>query len=277
MDSELIVSTTTDSAAIAEAAATGDETGARAPAPKPDIQQLDGSSAVSYENERSERTLLLERLAQDEADLEVLTNPDDADSEQVTSNESAPEEAEAEPEPEPENIDMEAVRRAATEDAIAAARTQYAQPQSLQPSQADLNQLRSQLAVPFAARIAELRAKTTDIAELDKQSNIPIPVAVQDALLALPGGPEAALYLVRHPEQARQLSTMPEHLAVAKVAALTARLDPAANRPVPASRASRPISPVSGSSTKSSVPLDQLDYRDFVKVREQQMKSRYRR
>ncbi len=277
MDStELVVSTTTDSAGVAEAAAKGDEQRSRVPAPKPEVEKLDGSTAVSFEHERSERTLLLERLAQHDADLEALTSPE-GDSEQMSSTESAPEEAEIETQAEPENIDMEAVRKAATEDAIAAGRRWAADQQGhiAQPSQADLNQLRAQLAVPFAERMKELRAKASDIAEIDKQSNIPIPMAVQDALLALPGGPEATLYLVRHPSEAHKLRAMPEHLALAKVAQLTARLDPASSRQF-VSRAPAPITPVSGSA-KSSVPMDQMDYRDFVKLREQQMKNRYRR
>jgi len=277
MDSELTISTTTDPLHVAEAAANDDVQGARTPAPKLDVETLDGSTAVSYENERSERLMLLDRLAQQEADLEVLTNPDDADSEQVVTNESASEEVEAEPGP-AGNIDMEAVRNAAIGDAIAAGRRWAAeqQGQAAKPSQEDLNQLRAQLAVRFAARMKELRAKAPDIAEIDKQSNILIPIAVQDALLALPGGPEATLYLARHPEEAHKLRAIPEHLQVAKVAQLTARLDPAASR-VPVSRAPAPIRPVSGSSTKSAVQLDQMDYRDFVKAREQQMKNRYRR
>ncbi len=269
MDSELIVSTTTDPAGVAEAAANGDEAAARTPAPKPDVERLDGSTAVSFEHERSERLMLLERLAQDEADLEVLTNPDDADSEQVTSNESPSEEAEAEP----ENIDMAAVRAAATADAIEAGRRWVAEQQGqvAQPSQADLNQLRAQLAVPFAERMKELRAKASDIAEIDKQSNIPIPMAVQDALLALPGGPEATLYLVRHPEEAHKLRAIPDHLAVATVAQLAAKLDPASSFRAPASRAPKPISPVGGSSTKSSIDLDQTDYQTFRRERERQI------
>ena len=188
MDSELTITTTTDPLNVAEAAANDDAEGARVPTPKPEMQQLDGSSAVSYENERSERLMLLDRLAQQEADLETLSSPE-AESEQIVTNEPASEEAEAEPEP--ESIDMAAVRAAATADAIEAGRRWAAEQQGhvAQPSQADLNQLRAQLAVPFAERMKELRAKTPDIAELDRQSNIPIPVAVQDALLALPGGP----------------------------------------------------------------------------------------
>jgi hypothetical protein len=110
----------------------------------------------------------------------------------------------------------------------------------------------------------QLRAQTPDIAEL-----------VGDALLALPGGPEATLYLIRHPEQARELQGLPEHVAVAKVAQLTARLDPAAKRQ--RSNAPPPISPVGGSATRSSLPLDELPYAEYRRRRDEQSKNRYRK
>ena len=279
MDTDLQVATTTDTAAVAEAVANGDEQGSRSPAPKAEVEMDGSTAAVSFEHERSERTLLLERLAQHETDLEALIGPE-ADSVQLSSTEPS---EEGQPVDESKlGIDMAAVREAATSDAIEDARRlhreAYYQDQAKQhfPQQTELDQLRAQLAVPFAQRMQELRAKTPDIAELDKRSNIPIPPAVGDALLALSGGPEATLYLIRHPEEARQLQQVPEHVAVAKVAQLTARLDPATKRRA-VSNAPAPISPVGGSSTKSSIPLDQADYQTYRRVRDQQAKERFRR
>src|SRR5438105_4838237 len=124
MDADLRVATTTDSAAVASAVANADEEGGRVPAPKLDVEKLDGYTVASYEHPRSERTLLLERLSQHEADLEALTT----DSEQVTSTETADEAEEEQALDESEfGIDMAAVRKAATEDAIAAARRQQAE------------------------------------------------------------------------------------------------------------------------------------------------------
>src|SRR6266567_8092095 len=70
----LSVATTTDSLAVATAAARNDEAGARIPAPPPEVSEMDGSSVVSFEHPRSERTLLLERLAEAENDFTEMSS-----------------------------------------------------------------------------------------------------------------------------------------------------------------------------------------------------------
>ena len=188
MPNELTIATTTDAADVVKAAAGNDETFARVPAPKFDGEQLDGSTAVSFEHPRSERSMLLERLKQHESDLEALTGPE-ADYEKVTSTESASAEAE------PENIDIAAVRKAATEDAISAARRQqqerdsyYQQQQSqhLAPAQIEIQKLRAELMPPFQEKFRALIADV-DAQQLQQTLQIPLSEKLLDGLLCLPG------------------------------------------------------------------------------------------
>jgi len=275
-ETELQISTTTDTQAIAQAAADGDEKGARVPAPKPD-----SADSVSFEHPRSERLMLLERLKQHESDLEALGSSD-ADYEQVTTNEPETVSEEAEPEEAAEKVgvDMEAVRAAATADAIEAGRRWAASQQQNAhvgptPAQmeAEAEAIRAQARPAFQKRFAEL---TKGIDPKQLRVDIPIPKIVEDALLTLPGGPEATLFLAQNPAEAQKLQSVPEHLALAHVAQLTARLNPGFHRR-PTSNAPPPIRPLGGSSTKSSVPPDEMSYQDYRRMRDAQEKNRYKR
>jgi hypothetical protein len=260
MPNELVIATTTDSGDVVKAAAANDESAARVPAPKFD------PADASYEHPRSERALLLERLAEAENDLAQFAT------EQVTTNEPAGEEKGAGEQPDDEILQR--VREAAVQDAVQHAREQYAREQQqahLAPVQTELNELRAAALVPFRARMAELTAGLNL-----KVPNIPIPDAVSDVLVTLSGGPEATLYLAQHPEEARQLQTLPESIAVAKVAALTARLDPAARQRRP-SQAPAPIRPISGSATRFQKPPDEMTYQEYRTFRDKQEKTKYRR
>jgi hypothetical protein len=204
---------------------------------------LDGSTSVSFEHPRSERALLLQRLAEAENDLTQFS------AEQVTTNEPSGEEPAAEQEPDDEILQK--VREAAVADAVQRAREQYAQEQMqahLAPVRVELNELREKALVPFRARMAELTAGL-DLKQFGNL-NIPLPPAVCDVLISLPGGCEAMMHLAKNPHEARELQSLPESIAVARVAALTARLDPAARRKP--SNAPPPIRPIGGSAATGS-------------------------
>ncbi|SRR6266568_51144 len=276
-ETALSVATSTDSEAIAQAVANGQE--ARTEEPKFELEKLDGSSVVSVEHPRSERTMLLERLKQHESDLEALTSPE-ADSEQVTSNEST----EAEPgEQEPEDIDIAAVRKAATEDAIAAARRQQQerdeyyraqQTQHFSNPQAEIETLRAELMPPFQEKFQALIADV-DAQQLQQTLRIPLSEKLLDGLLCLPGGVESAAWLARNPQELQKLSRLPEHMGLVHVAQLANRMNPAAHRRP--SNAPEPIRPISGSATRFQKPADEMTYQEYRTFRDKQEKTRYRR
>jgi hypothetical protein len=94
--------------------------------------------------------------------------------------------------------------------------------------------------------------------------------------------PALVAFLCARTDLAQQLAQMPIPRALAEVSRLSAwlhsQLQPQ-NAPAPVARVSnapQPINPVRGSGTKSSVPLDQADYQTFKRVREAQVKGRYR-
>jgi hypothetical protein len=266
-ETELIVTTTSDPQYIAEAAARDDEAGSRVPEPAPEVESNDGSTVVSYNHPRSERALLLERLAEAEADLAEVTER--VSSTDLPTDESGPNEAE------PENIDLAAVRAAATQDAIEAARARHAYYEEQQASHLAAQPASDPLRGELESRFAEqLQGMGADLKPL-RESDVIIHRAVGDMLLLHPGGPETAIWLAENPDTARELAVMSEQDAIKEVKKLAARFDARNRRPM--SQAPAPINPVRGSSTRSSVPLDELPYQEFARVREQQERNRYRR
>lgn len=131
------------------------------------------------------------------------------------------------------------------------------------------------MAVAFAARLDEIKPADAEKLAQEAVKNGPdISVAVRDALLGLgrSGGPEALIYLWQHPEMRRQLARENDYVAVARVGELAGRLAGPPRRQ--RSSAPAPIVPVGGSSTRSSVSMDQLPYSDYRAAREREIKSR---
>src|SRR5262249_27125103 len=196
-------------------------------------------------------------------------------------------EPEAEQQPqELDSIDMAEIRRIATQDALAFARKQQAdreqhlaqQPQpDLAAAALELEVLREEWRKPFNSRLKALLDERPDGKSLLAQaSSVPMTAEIADELLFRPGGAEATLYLLEHPAKARELANKPKHAAIGEVAALAMRFDPAF-RARPVSKAEAPIRPLSGNSAKSSVPADDMSYQDFKRMREREIKARYRR
>lgn len=95
---------------------------------------------------------------------------------------------------------------------------------------------------------------------------------------------DVAYYLGKHPQVCKQLMEMTPVAALTKVGQIAAALEPVeetepSSEPVPKikTRAAQPIRPVSGNSTKSSVPIDELPFDQYRKIRDRQEKERYRR
>lgn len=121
--------------------------------------------------------------------------------------------------------------------------------------------------------------------------DVRVPQAAVDAIIRL-GNPAVAYHLGQHPELCEELSENVDDplYVVTRIGQIAAQLDTQvtepqeseqeeepAPKPKAVSKAPAPISPVRGSSTKSSIPIDEMSYADFRRIREQQIKNRFRR
>jgi hypothetical protein len=96
---------------------------------------------------------------------------------------------------------------------------------------------------------------------------IEIPTEVAGRIISFENGADVWLYLAQHPEEARHLKNFKLNAAMDQINYISYRLRDA-GKPKLESRAPAPISPVGSSSTKSSVPMDQMDMIPFMKARQ---------
>lgn len=137
----------------------------------------------------------------------------------------------------------------------------------------------------YNERVTEAQERYDDFDDVVGKST-PIPQSVVLAIIEMDNGPDVAYYLGKHPEICKKLVGMGQLSAVAEVGRISANLTPTEEVeegneritvPKVPTRAKEPIRPVSGSSTKSSIPLDELPYAEYARIRAKQEKERYRR
>lgn len=134
----------------------------------------------------------------------------------------------------------------------------------------------------FAERIEEAAEKYDDWDEVsDTMKNEPeLPVVVTNAIIDTENGPDVMYYLATHKDVRKKLYTMSDERAAVEIGRISAILEQPEveeeeKRPIKELPA--PIRPLRGSSTKSTVPIDELPYQEYAKIRAKQEKERYRR
>lgn len=201
---------------------------------------------------------------------------------------------EAEPAPKPKEEDfktlgeyLEALADWKTEQKFQTIRQQIAAEEEKE------TQLSAQQALvkSYNERVDAARERYDDFDDFAFKENIPIYDGVKAIIMQDPNGVDLQYYLARNPKVARDLMAMPVELAMARAGAIAAQLgtteteapssssdeeEPSAVRKA-SKNAPAPIRPVGGSATKSSVPLDELPYSEYRKLRDQQEKNKYRR
>ncbi|KKN66896.1 hypothetical protein LCGC14_0466710 [marine sediment metagenome] len=140
----------------------------------------------------------------------------------------------------------------------------------------------------FGERQDKARAAHEDYDEVVGGGNLQIPQSALLAIIELDNGPEVAYHLAKNPELPKKLMDLSPLKAVAEIGRLSAILatpvQEAANPPAlrtpeqeagkppapkkPASGAPPPITPVGGSTTKTDVPLDQMEYQEYRRARD---------
>lgn len=253
MDSNLVLSSSTDSAETVTAAARNQEQQARVAAPVPDVQQLDGSQVVSVEDGNSSR-IQLERLL---SEADELT----ADSSNGQINEQ--------------------FNESGDRDESGDATDATAEPATLLPRDHEHYE-RAQRVIDYYGPETYQRIAAPGLEAM--QAGLDINPGLVPAIADLENSGEVVLELLKDPQSIVWLNEqLPGEAkkAIQKisewVATRASRAQEEADEERPRSKAPAPIRPLSGSSTKSSVPMDELPYQEYRRLRDQQSKNRYKR
>jgi len=142
-------------------------------------------------------------------------------------------------------------------------------------------------------RVEAFKVDHEDWGEVVTASTMDIPQGVQMAILEMENGPEVAYFLGKNPQVVKSLNKMSVPTAMAEIGRISSRLEGpqekekenyqerqnsrGPDREPIVSRAPAPIKPLSGHATKSSVPIDEMSYADYRRIRDQQEKQRFRR
>ena len=163
----------------------------------------------------------------------------------------------------------------------------FKQNQAEEAQEAELQEQRETFEA-FGERQDEARAAHADYDEVVGGGNLQIPQSALLAIIELDNGPEVAYHLAKNPELPKKLMDLSPLKAVAEIGRLSAILaapaQEAANPPAlrtpeqeagkppapkkPASGAPPPITPVGGGTTKTDVPLDQMEYQEYRRARD---------
>jgi hypothetical protein len=119
----------------------------------------------------------------------------------------------------------------------------------------------------FKRGMAEASKKHSDFKELSSAAKeIKIPETMTRQIISLENGPDVAIYLARNPQIARELAGMEPRASERELWRISGQVE-AGHRPKLVSQAPPPIRPVSGGSSRSTVPLDEADMTDYKKRR----------
>ena len=128
------------------------------------------------------------------------------------------------------------------------------------------------LVATHEARIDGFRSEHDDFdAVIEQGKNLPMTRPMQDSVLHSDMGPAVMYHLCRFPEECDRIAAMAPMEAIREMGKLEARIEAATTGPVSSAatitRAPRPIKPVGGGATASTVPLDQMDYQSYRRAR----------
>ena len=137
------------------------------------------------------------------------------------------------------------------------------------------------LVAAHTARIDTFRSEHDDFdAVVERGKDLPMTRPMQDAVLNSEEGPAVMYHLCQNPEECDRIAGLHPMLAIKEMGKLEARLEAARTGPAssaePLTRAPRPIKPVGGGHTASTVPMDKLPYQDFKRAREIELGIRER-
>jgi hypothetical protein len=124
--------------------------------------------------------------------------------------------------------------------------------------------------------VFEALGKYEDFDEVVKESNLEIPGAAQVAIISLKEqGAAVTYYLAKHPDVCAELMELSDDQpsVIMRIGQIAESLNPAKERSPnekPKPKPPAPLNPVGASSTRSSIPLEQMSARDYIRVRNDQ-------
>lgn len=136
---------------------------------------------------------------------------------------------------------------------------------------------RREAVAAHTARIDAFREAHPDFDTVIEQAkDLPVTPPMQDTVLHSEHGPALMYHLCQNPEECDRIAQMHPRDAIKEIGRLEAQLDVAQTtgptpKAEPVTKAPRPIKPVGGGVTASTVPLDQMNYQDYKRARERQI------
>ena len=136
-----------------------------------------------------------------------------------------------------------------------------------------VNRAREKSVAAHTARIDAFRQEHDDFdAVVEQGKNLPMTAPMQDSVMNSNMGPAVMYHLCRFPEECDRIAALPPMVAIREMGKLEARIEAAQTGPVSSAasvtQAPRPIKPVGGGATASTVPLDQMDYQSYRRARQ---------
>jgi hypothetical protein len=131
----------------------------------------------------------------------------------------------------------------------------------------------------YNKKVSEARGTYDDWDEVVSAADaIKIPQSAYLAVVESENGPDVAYYLAQHPEEAQTLVEMSPIGAVRAISKISDKL--LASKATPKvkdkPKPPEPLATVGSSATRSSIPLDQLSPREYIKVRNKQERENRR-
>jgi hypothetical protein len=170
-----------------------------------------------------------------------------------------------------------AERQAAELQAQIAGNVREQAPQSETEAREAFNRRHLEAAKDHPQRMAAARQKYADFDQSLK--TVSVPMAVFPMIRELPNGPEVAYYLAKHPEDAQSLAKLSGVEMFRRIDRLSGALEHEQtqrerNAARERNKPPAPISTVGASSSRTSIPLDELPVGEYIRRRNKQERER---
>jgi|TARA_R110000824_G_scaffold116455_12_gene267939 hypothetical protein len=152
----------------------------------------------------------------------------------------------------------------------------YEADQRVRIEREQVQRAQGEIVATHTARIDTFRSAHEDFdAVIAEGASLPVTPPMRDAVLNSDAGPALMYHLCTNPDECDRIANMHPMAAIKEMGKLEAQIEAAIPTGPPSSakhitQAPPPIKPVGGGATASTVPLDQLPYQEFKRIRDKQ-------